>query len=752
MGDEYFVYGALPLLDAEGEWFYDATEGRLYLMPPGGADPNQLPIESRARELGFELGLQSYIEIAGFRLFSAGFGGALASHVLLDGVHVRYPVHQLATDGQSLPDAGNCRLGTASVFRNGSVTQSSHSGLVVVGNDNLVQNSFFSDVDYSGALSAGIHTQQLTTTGNVFTHNTIRRSAIFGIRFDGLTEGELSYNDVSGTCISCPDCGPVYAGHTNGLGTQIAYNVVAAPPAQDLTNGIYLDDVTEGFVVHHNLVKSYAMAGIMVKGPSDVFNNTVLPSGQAPIGYMKKPTYSPGDENADLSSMTVGNNLVSSVPGLVVQFSQDTSAASDAGFRSLVPGSLDSHSYEVSLASLLQPSYEHPPVTFDPSALSGLIFLPSTLNGAFDIWLDDVTLVSPDGQSELLLDDFADGDEESELTGNSWWSEGGNGSSVTATVETDPTTGSVALHYAGDVTTGGWALLGLVVTDVDFTQYSTLRFTARTSGTLHISSPDGDPTLANNADCPLDDAFLPSADCALDQGLEYPPITDGFLGTAPDLGAFELGAEPWTAGATTTEPDWSTSPAPEDYPETIPVSDVAYTTELIDDFEDGELSTPHVAFSTWWSAIGEGSVLVPEPLAPIEGGAEGSGYALGLSGTGAVFAHLGVNTTADNDLSAYAGLRFSARGTGALRVSIQMASMIDAGDYNNHDMLFSLTDDWQSFELLFDDSRLIQRYSGNAVAFDPSAVRAIQFSQFSTLVDFAIDNVVLLRRVELACP
>ena len=28
-----------------------------------------------------------------------------------------------------------------------------------------------------------------------------------------------------------------------------------------------------------------------------------------------------------------------------------------------------------------------------------------------------------------------------------------------------------------------------------------------------------------------------------------PPYTDGFVGPAPDIGAFEHGATPWTAGA-----------------------------------------------------------------------------------------------------------------------------------------------------------------------------------------------------------
>ena len=36
---------------------------------------------------------------------------------------------------------------------------------------------------------------------------------------------------------------------------------------------------------------------------------------------------------------------------------------------------------------------------------------------------------------------------------------------------------------------------------------------------------------------------------AIDTGLVLPPYTDGYVGAAPDIGAFEYGAPPWTAGA-----------------------------------------------------------------------------------------------------------------------------------------------------------------------------------------------------------
>ncbi len=44
------------------------------------------------------------------------------------------------------------------------------------------------------------------------------------------------------------------------------------------------------------------------------------------------------------------------------------------------------------------------------------------------------------------------------------------------------------------------------------------------------------------------DYTLPSDSGAIDVGIEIPGITDGYVGTAPDCGAFEHGKEKWTAG------------------------------------------------------------------------------------------------------------------------------------------------------------------------------------------------------------
>ena len=45
--------------------------------------------------------------------------------------------------------------------------------------------------------------------------------------------------------------------------------------------------------------------------------------------------------------------------------------------------------------------------------------------------------------------------------------------------------------------------------------------------------------------------YRPKASSPLvDAGVVFPPYTDGFLGKAPDIGAYEFGGERWVAGCT----------------------------------------------------------------------------------------------------------------------------------------------------------------------------------------------------------
>jgi hypothetical protein len=65
------------------------------------------------------------------------------------------------------------------------------------------------------------------------------------------------------------------------------------------------------------------------------------------------------------------------------------------------------------------------------------------------------------------------------------------------------------------------------------------------------------PELHHNGNYAVNaDGTLTSTSGAIDAGFVIPGITDGYVGNAPDIGCYEYGVEPWTAGADWQEPVW----------------------------------------------------------------------------------------------------------------------------------------------------------------------------------------------------
>jgi len=70
------------------------------------------------------------------------------------------------------------------------------------------------------------------------------------------------------------------------------------------------------------------------------------------------------------------------------------------------------------------------------------------------------------------------------------------------------------------------------------------------------------PELSHNGPGAVDrDGYPTPGSAAIDAGMEVPGITDGFVGKAPDLGAYEFGGPRWVPGADWTDPDAPPAPA-----------------------------------------------------------------------------------------------------------------------------------------------------------------------------------------------
>ena len=169
---------------------------------------------------------------------------------------------------------------------------------------------------------------------------------------------------------------------------------------------------------------------------------------------------------------------------------------------------------------------------------------------------------------------------------------------------------------------------------------------------------------------------------------------------------------------------------------------------LIDDFDDGNsVAAFEPNREAYWFTIHDdtaGTITPPLDFAPVAGGLRGSlGAHVNVEGYSAWGAAFIVNISHKEALrcpynaSAFKGLRFAARGHGAVRVQAAMPGVIDKeyggscdpaqGQICNdgHGSFVTLTDDYRVVELPWSDFQ--QRNYGTPVAFEPKTIMAVQF-------------------------
>jgi hypothetical protein len=274
-----YLSGLLGELDAEREWCQ--AEGRLYLIPPAGADPDTLAAEVPRRRWGFDLSGRSYIEVTGIRLFAASANLHGATHCVLDGLRVRWPCVQADIRGGFNRDRavdmnsdglGIVLSGTNNTIRNSVIAFSTGDGVSVFGVSNAVENCVIHDCDTSASDCAPV---VCTGTGHAIRGNTLFNGGRSIVVHRYLKQGRIEHNHLHHAGLLSNDLGMTYTYQTDARGTVMAYNLVHHNLGRAPGNvGIYLDDSSRNHVVHHNVV--WMVSEAMAMNPPDSKGNLVL--------------------------------------------------------------------------------------------------------------------------------------------------------------------------------------------------------------------------------------------------------------------------------------------------------------------------------------------------------------------------------------------------------------------------------------------------------------------------------------------
>jgi len=275
-GGTFYLTGPAALFDAENEWYY--ADGRLHIHPPNGVDPNQHQVYAKTRLLAFDLSNRKHVIVEGFHIQAATLALTNAEDCTVTGITAKYLSH--THGGHTVYDVGEPSgidvSGKRNCIRDSEIAFSAGNGISLDGERQSVINCWIHDTDYLGCYNSPV---KMAGFGQMISHCTINdtgRDCIYVAGAGHLIE----YNDISHAGMLASDLGLLYTGGNDGGGTEIHHNFmhdVGTPHATGVYfNGLYLDNYTSNYVLHHNLITNCG-TDLRISNPSSYvlsMNNT----------------------------------------------------------------------------------------------------------------------------------------------------------------------------------------------------------------------------------------------------------------------------------------------------------------------------------------------------------------------------------------------------------------------------------------------------------------------------------------------
>jgi hypothetical protein len=276
-GDNYYLFGKFQALDAPGEFYHDPTTGKLYIWTPASDSPAAHLIEVKHRDYAFDLRGVSDIRLDGVGIQAATITtDAGSSRIVIDHLRASYTSQfQLQPSGWDQPkDSGIALMGDNDVLQDSVIEYSAGDGVYVGGTNDRVTNVTIHDVNYNGGDSAGV---RIVAAYAQVDHNTIYNAGRDGIGQFGW-DTHILYNTIHDVMLQGTDGGGIYTVRSNGGGSEIAYNrIYNAISGGYGAAGIYLDNDSSNYVIHHNVVWNVnaAMKINYSSQNEQIYNNTL---------------------------------------------------------------------------------------------------------------------------------------------------------------------------------------------------------------------------------------------------------------------------------------------------------------------------------------------------------------------------------------------------------------------------------------------------------------------------------------------
>lgn len=282
----FYLLNLLEALDAPGEWYYDSDVQTLYFYAPEGEDPSSGVAEIAARDRTLDC-RRNYIHFESLNFFGAPLQ-INGNHCQFTRVRVRHCVAGLITDESSAVAGGAAIFiyGDNIQIRDSLIEEGSATGINIGMNAEyaVVENCVIRNFN-----TQGNHCDPIRSSGSnaYITRNRIHGSARDVTRVTG-NDSEFSYNHVFDGNLACADGGLFYVtGNSVPRNIELHHNwfhdAYSPEYAGKKATGIYLDNDSAGYIVHHNVVWDVKWGGLHFNWTAienQIYNNTFWNVGE----------------------------------------------------------------------------------------------------------------------------------------------------------------------------------------------------------------------------------------------------------------------------------------------------------------------------------------------------------------------------------------------------------------------------------------------------------------------------------------
>jgi len=327
-GNPFYVTGALSLLDAPGEYFFDKQTNQLYFYPPWNGTPETRALSMRHfNNIAINAENTSFVNIRNITVYGGSIYMKDCKNNTIENCRIKYAEH-LYLNGMSWGSSGimwehgyKVTATTTGMTVTGSDNRISGSefgptagnGINLGGDNNVFTNNIVHNTGYSGNYLSGIAV--ISSKNLEISRNTIINSSWSHINFRPLTAFErcvIRNNYFENNCIFSSDGGAFYTCESDGGGTELFNNFVVVGDKGDngtmkkLRSGLYTDNRNQNYVVRHNIVigGDFGLSMNLWSKGTKFHNNTVV-GAHTGISFYGIPI-----DNADASTCSVTDNLL----------------------------------------------------------------------------------------------------------------------------------------------------------------------------------------------------------------------------------------------------------------------------------------------------------------------------------------------------------------------------------------------------------------------------------------------------------